>query len=152
MRYTKRTEYGVVCMIHMAKQGEGNWMTIKELAKIEDYPVPYMEKIFQSLRQAKLVTSHQGNHGGYSLARAASEISLKQIIDALEGSTFDVFCDPEVRDHIVCNHICMCGAKPVWKRTKEILDHFYGSISLETLAKDQAQVQNLIPNARMVDL
>jgi Rrf2 family protein len=144
MRYTKRTEYGLICMIYIAKNLEANWVTIKEIAAKENYPVAYIEKILQSLRHAGLVVSHQGNHGGYELARKPSEITLRQIIDALEGTTFEVFCAPEVREDIVCNHICMCGAKPIWRKTKDLLDHFYDSITLETLAKPQAEVQNLL--------
>ena len=145
MRYTTRTEYGLICMIYLAKNPIASCMTIKEIAAQEHYPVPYIEKILQGLRHANLVTAHHGNQGGYSLARPASEITLKDIVDALEGSTFDVFCASEVSEDIVCNHICMCGAKPIWRRTKELLDHFYDSITLETLAKSQAEVQNLIP-------
>ena len=144
MRYTTKTEYGLVCMITLAKHQSADKVTIKELAKQENYPVPYIEKIIQALRQAKLVTSRSGNHGGYSLAKRPSEISLRDIIEALEGGTFDVFCAPEVRQDIVCNHICMCGAKPVWKKTKDLLDHFYGSITLDMLAKSPAEAATLV--------
>ena len=144
MRYTTKTEYGLICMVYMAKHQEKEWISIKEIATEENYSVSYIEKILQALRQGNLVTSQQGNHGGYALAKRPSEITLRQIIDALEGGTFDAFCEPQVREDIVCNHICMCGAKPIWKKTKEILDHFYDSINLEMLAKPQAEVQNLI--------
>lgn len=147
MRYTTRTEYGLICMIYLAKHSVANNVTIKELAAQENYPVPYIEKILQALRHAGLVTSQQGNHGGYVLSRKPSEITLKNIVEALEGSTFDVFCEPAVREDIVCNHICMCGAKPIWKKTKEILDNFYHSLTLEMLAKPQAEVQNVIAMA-----
>lgn len=119
-------------------------MTTRELVSKENYSITYIEKILQALRQAKLVDSHQGNHGGYSLARLPSEITLKEIIQALEGSTFEAFCEPQVREDIVCNHICLCGAKPIWKKTKELLDHFYDSITLETLARPQAEVQHIL--------
>lgn len=148
MRYTTRTEYGLICMIYMAKHTAADRVTIREIAAQENYPIAYLEKILQHLRQANLLVSHQGNQGGYTLARPASEITLKQVIEALEGSTFDIFCAPEIREDIVCTHICMCGVKPVWKRTRELLDHFFDSITLETLAKNQAEVQNLIPAAR----
>ena len=144
MRYTTRTEYGLICMIYMAKNHEASWMTIKEIAAKENYPVAYIEKILQALRHAGLVVSHQGNQGGYVLARKPSEITLKQVIEALEGTTFEVFCAPEVREDIVCNHICMCGAKPIWRKTKDLLDHFYDSITLEQLAKSQAEVQTML--------
>ncbi len=147
MRYTTRTEYGLICMIYMARHREANWITIRELAKQENYPVAYIEKILQSLRQAKLVLSQAGNHGGYVLARPAAEITLKDIIDALEGSTFDVFCNPNVREEIVCNHICLCGAKSIWKKTKELLDHFYSSLNLEELARNPVEVQSLVTHA-----
>ena len=148
MRYTTKTEYGLICMVYMAKHREKEWISIKEIAKEENYSVAYIEKILQALRQASLVTSQEGNHGGYALARRPSQITLRQIIDALEGSTFDVFCEPQVREEIVCNHICMCGAKPIWKKTKDVLDHFYDSISLEMLAKPQAEVQHFMATVK----
>jgi Rrf2 family protein len=131
-------------MIYLARKPEEVLVTSKEIAAEENYSVTYIEKILQGLRLANLIIAHHGNQGGYSLSRKPSEITVRQIIDALEGSTFDIFCEPQVRDDIVCTHICMCGAKPVWKKTKEILDRFYDSITLETLAKTPAEAQNLI--------
>ena len=148
MRYTTKTEYGLICMVHMAKHHDKEWISIKEIAKEENYSVAYIEKILQALRQANLVTSQLGNHGGYALARLPAEITLRHIIDALEGHTFDAFCEPQVREEIVCNHICMCGAKPIWRKTKEVLDRFYDSINLEMLAKPQADVQTLMAALR----
>ena len=145
MKYTTKTEYGLVCMLYMAKHPEKTRFTIKELAKQENYPLPYIEKILQALRQAKLVVAQHGNQGGYSLAKKASEITLKEIVDALEGSTFDVFCAPTVREDIVCTHFCLCGVKPVWRKTKELLDQFYDSVTLEMLMKNEIEVQQMLP-------
>ncbi len=146
MRYTTRTEYGILCMVHIARHPESSIVTIREIAKKENYPVPFIEKILQALRQARLVVSHQGSHGGYVLAKKASEITLKEIIEALEGTTFETFCEPEVREDIVCTHFCLCGVKPVWRKTKEILDHFYDSITLEMLSKNELEIQHLVPS------
>ncbi len=149
MRFTTKTEYGVVCMIYIAKHADADkWLTIKEIASHENYPLPYIEKILQGLRQAKILVSHHGNQGGYALARKASEITLKEIIDALEGGTFEVFCAPSVREDIVCTHFCLCGVKPVWRKTKEILDHFYGSVTLDMLAKNELEMNSLMPVSR----
>ncbi len=146
MRFTTRTEYGLICMIYMAKQADPtSWVTIKEMAVKENYPVPYIEKILQALRQAKLVISHQGNHGGYTLARKPSEITVRQVIEALEGGTFDIFCAPDTRGDIVCTHFCLCGVKPIWRRTKQILDEFYDSLTLEMLTKNELEVRELMP-------
>ena len=144
MRFTKKTEYGIVSMVYMARHADKAFLSIKEIASQEHYPVPYIEKILQALRQAKLVLSQQGNQGGYKLARKPSEITLKQVIDALEGGTFEIFCAPETRPDIVCTHFCLCGVKPVWRKTKELLDKFYDSITLEIMTKNELEVKKLI--------
>ncbi len=149
MRFTKKTEYGLLCMVYMARRvASGEPISIKEMALKEKYPLAYIEKILQALKKAGIVRAQTGNHGGYSLARPASEITLRHIIEALEGGTFDVFCQPDVREDIVCTHFCLCGVKPVWRKTKEILDRFYGSVTLEMLTKDEIEVKHLMPSER----
>jgi Rrf2 family transcriptional regulator, iron-sulfur cluster assembly transcription factor len=146
MKFTTRTEYGLLCMVYMAKHADMKWISIKEMSAQEHYPTAYIEKILQTLKKAGLLESQQGNHGGYALARPQAEITLKEIIDALEGGTFEVFCRPETREDIVCTHFCLCGVKPVWRKTKKLLDEFYGSITLETLTKNEIEVQHLMPH------
>ena len=138
MRFTTRTEYGLVCLIYMAKHSELKFdpITIKEVVKAERFPLAYTEKIFQRLRAAKIVSSHHGNQGGYILSRSPVEITLKEIIEALEGHTFDVFCEPRLRSEITCTHFPLCGVKPLWHKTKELLDNFYDSVTLDMLAKN----------------
>ncbi len=150
MKFTTRTEYGLLCMIHLAKHPAGRWVTIKEMSSTESYPVAFLEKILQALKKAGLVLSHQGNQGGYTLARRSSDITLKDVIEALEGGTFEAFCKPEVRQDIVCTHFCLCGVKPVWRKTKQILDDFYGSVTLEMLTKNEMEVvHSLVPPAKV---
>ena len=137
MRFTTKTEYGLICLIYMARNSSADLITIREIVKKERFSTPYIEKILQKLRAANIVTSHQGKQGGYALARTPSEITLKEIIEALEGHTFDMFCEPSVREEIVCTHFSLCGLKPVWERTKNLLDGFFGSITLEMISKQQ---------------
>lgn len=144
MRFTTKTEYGLVCLSLLANQyPQRKVIALKDIVKEEHYPLPYIEKIFQTLRSAKIVDSHPGKQGGYALARPPSEITLKEIIEALEGATFDVFCEKPVRENIVCTHLCICGMKPVWRKTKQLLDGYYDSITLEMVAKHQT----LLPSA-----
>jgi Rrf2 family protein len=138
MKYTTKTEYGLNCLVYMARHGGIQPITIKEIAAAEKYSPTYIEKILQSLRTAKIVSASHGNHGGYVLARRPNEITLKEVIDALEGSTFDVYCEPETRDQIVCTHYCACGVKPVWQKAKTLLDQYFVSVTLETLMNGAA--------------
>jgi len=145
MRYTTKTEYGLICLTYMAhRYPDSTFITIKEITTDEHYSLPYIEKIFQCLRVAQIVQSHQGKQGGYELARHPKDIYLKEIIDALEGGSFDVFCSSPVREDIVCTHYGSCGVKPLWEKTKELLDNFYSSVTLETLAKEEAKAARVI--------
>jgi len=151
MRFTTKTEYGLVCLIYMARHPSETG-TVKEIVKSERFAATYIEKILQKLRAANIVVSHQGKQGGFSLARDPSQITLKEIIEALEGgstfdvnlNTFGVFCSPVIREKIVCTHFSTCGLRPIWNKTKEILDQFYGSVTLKTIAKEEHEVKNLV--------
>ena len=136
MRFTTKTEYGLVCLINLARRYPEQLVSIKDIVKQENFSLTYIEKILQRLRSANIVISHQGNHGGYALARPPSEIKLKEIVEALEGHTFDVFCAPHIRNEIVCNHFGLCVLNPIWEKTKAILDEYYGSVTLEKIANN----------------
>lgn len=141
MRFTTKTEYGLVCLIYMAKHAQLQFdpVTIKQLVQAEQFSLTYTEKIMQTLRNANIVTAQHGNQGGYSLARHPSQITLKEIVEALEGGTFEIFCKPEVREEIICTHFPMCGVKPVWEKTKDTLDRLYEGITLERIAKNELE-------------
>ena len=125
-------------MVNLAKMGPSAKIAIKELAELENYPYPYVEKIFQSLRAAGIVHAFQGNQGGYALAKAAHKISVRDVIDAIEGATFDVFCHcvetkTETRE-VICNHQSACNLRKIWHKTKTLLDDYYASMSLADVA------------------
>jgi len=145
MRFTTKTEYGLVCLIYMARHSNGEIqpITIKELVSAEDFSSAYIEKILQSLRASKIVNAVHGSHGGYVLARPASGITVKEVIDALEGATFDIFCEPEVRKDITCTHFSLCGIKPLWGKTKEMLDRLYEGITVEMLARNKLKIEEI---------
>jgi Rrf2 family protein len=143
MRFTTKTEYGFVCLVYMAKNVSKSVVTVKEIAEKEHFSSTYIEKIMQGLRAANIVISHQGKEGGYSLARHPSQITLKEIIEALEGKTFEVFCEPKTREHIVCTHYCMCGISPIWEKTKKVLDDFFISVTLEAIVQESRSPQRL---------
>ena len=139
MRFTTKTEYGLVCLIYMAKNSDLRLdpITIRELVKAENFSQTYTEKIMQSLRNGDIVHAQHGNQGGYVLSRVPEKITLREIVEALEGSTFDIFCKPENREEIICTHFPLCGIKPVWEKTKTVLDGLYGAINLSMIANNE---------------
>jgi Rrf2 family protein len=119
-------------------------VTIKEIVAKERFSLTYIEKILQSLREGNIVISHKGKQGGYSLAKPPEKITLREVIEALEGKTFDVYCEPEIRSHIVCTHFCMCGIRPIWQKTKTLLDQFFDSVTLATVSREEPQVMGVM--------
>lgn len=139
MRFTAKTEYGLVCLVYMVRHGSLTPVTVKEIVRDEQYPSAYIEKILQALRSAEIVSSKQGAQGGYVLTRAPEMITLKEIIGALEGGVFDVFCEPDIRKKITCTHHSLCGLKPVWHLTKNTLAQLYEKVTLRMIAENQLE-------------
>jgi Rrf2 family protein len=139
MRYTTKTEYGVICLAHMAKKEWPGATTVKEIAEHEGFSLTFTEKILQGLRRAGIVASQQGNRGGWTLIRPTEKITLKDIVEALEGSTFEAFCNPKRRKSIICNHFSLCKLKPIWYQTQKTLDELYSKITLSMIAEDKME-------------
>ncbi len=146
MKFTTKTEYGVICLIYLARKVGQDMITLKDIVRDEKLSPAYIEKILQKLKQAGIVVSHQGNQGGYALARKPAEITFRQIVEAVEGSTFDIYCEPGIRNLITCNHFGMCGLRPIWEKSKKLLDDFYGSLTLEMIARGETEVRQAVGN------
>ena len=84
VRLSKKSEYGLIAIRHIAAHREV--LTAKEISTLYGIPFDLLAKVLQKLTKAGLLTSHQGAHGGYVLARPASEIPVSLIIHAIEGT------------------------------------------------------------------
>lgn len=84
-RLNKLTDYGIVLMAHVARTGLETPHTARSLAKATRLPLPTVGKLLRQLSECKLLSSHRGVKGGYNLARDAAEISVAEIVLALEG-------------------------------------------------------------------
>jgi Rrf2 family protein len=85
MRLTRGSDYGLRGMLFMARQPLGHVCLVSQVAVAEDLPESYLAKIFQDLARNRLLISHRGAKGGFSLVNDPQEISLLQIIEAVEG-------------------------------------------------------------------
>ncbi|MBA2565879.1 MAG: Rrf2 family transcriptional regulator [Gemmatimonadetes bacterium] len=144
MRITTQAEYGLLCALHLARRSPGVAVSAREVAQAEQLPGQYCEKIFRQLRQARLVESVRGASGGFRLARQADAISLKDVIDATEGRTFQVNC----ADHPVgverCQSDQCCSLRPVWRALQARIDGLLDQIRLADLLQEEATVAALV--------
>lgn len=94
MKLSKRGEYALRSMINLgiAAKVERSLVRVTELAKAEDLPVKFLEQIVQQLREAGFVESVRGRHGGYRLAKPASEIPIGQIVRLIDGPLAPIGC------------------------------------------------------------
>jgi Rrf2 family iron-sulfur cluster assembly transcriptional regulator len=85
MKISRGTDYGIQGILYLARQPLDKVSLLHEVAQAQSMPESYLAKIFQDLAKAGLVRSHRGAKGGFSLARPSSQITLRQIIEALQG-------------------------------------------------------------------
>ena len=90
--FSTKAEYGVRVMTHLARTGGDQPVSLATIAESEGLPLAYLEHLVQRLRRAELVESRRGAHGGYTLARPAGEISMAEVVEALEGAIAPIEC------------------------------------------------------------
>lgn len=92
MRLSARTEYGIQALLALASQTGADPVQARAIARNQRIPGRFLEQVLGALRKAGLVDSVRGAQGGYTLARAASEIRLGEIVAALEGPLAEPIC------------------------------------------------------------
>jgi Rrf2 family iron-sulfur cluster assembly transcriptional regulator len=85
MRLSLQVQYAICGAFDLAYNGQGGPVQVRVISERQEVPNRYLEQIFRRLRQAGIVTSKRGPGGGYTLARAADAITLREIVEAVEG-------------------------------------------------------------------
>ena len=122
MMFSTKAEYGVRVMAHLAARDASEPVALGSIATAEGLPLAYLEHLMARLRRAGLVSSRRGAHGGYSLARPASAVSMAEVVEALEGDIAPIECISEGADGaLVCSreaHGDACPTKLLWTRVR----------------------------------
>jgi len=123
MMFSTKAEYGVRVMVELARRAGDDPVPLAEIAAHDGLPLAYLEHLVARLRKAGLVDSRRGSRGGYMLARPAGEITMAEVVEALEGSIAPIECISEAADgSIVCaressaDHVC--PTKLLWTRVR----------------------------------
>ena len=144
VRITTLAEYGVICALHLAKRvGEGP-VTGRDIAERERLPVDYVEQILLRLRRAGLVKSTRGAHGGYALALAPEQISVRDVIAASELQTFDLHCVTHPVEEERCSASHACSIRPVWMMLQLRIDSVLESVHLSDLLFEESEVRERV--------
>jgi Rrf2 family protein len=143
MMFSTKAEYGVRVMVELARRagecpdGAESVVPLAEIAEHDGMPLAYLEHLVARLRKAGLIDSRRGSRGGYLLARPAEQITMAEVVEALEGSIAPIECISQGPDgSIVCSRESgqagggrvgldsyACPTKLLWTRVREPIEH-----------------------------
>lgn len=133
MKLSTKGRYGLRALIDLALYSENETVSIQSIARRQNISDSYLEQLMRKLRSAGLIVSVRGAQGGYKLARPANEISVGDVLRALEGSLETVTCGGEDNS---CQGADLCVTKFVWERINSSIRDTVDSIKLSQLVEE----------------
>ena len=139
MKLSTRSRYGVRLLFELALNYKKGFMLLKEISEKQDISEKYLSNIVVLLRSANLVVSARGAHGGYILAKNPSSITMKDVVDVLEGQPNLIEC---IKDDKICKRHEFCPSQELWKNLEHEISNFLQSITLQDLIDNFNKKQN----------
>ncbi|MFA5878431.1 MAG: Rrf2 family transcriptional regulator [Candidatus Staskawiczbacteria bacterium] len=127
MKVSKKTEYGLRAILHLAKNPK-KVISLKEISKKEDISFDYLEKIIGELEKANLVKAKKGSQGGYFLARPSNKITPWDIVLVLEEDMATSHCSG-------CAMAGQCTSEDIWSEAQDSFDNTLNAVTLADLIK-----------------
>ncbi|HWI41779.1 MAG TPA: Rrf2 family transcriptional regulator, partial [Verrucomicrobiae bacterium] len=115
MELTRKGEYALRGIIHLARQPQGKMTLISEVAEAADVPQTFLAKIFQSFAKQGLVNSFRGAGGGFTLSRSPSSITMREVVEAVEGPILPNRCLISAGS---CSRDVHCSVHHVWRKVQ----------------------------------
>jgi Rrf2 family transcriptional regulator, cysteine metabolism repressor len=138
MMFSTKAEYGVRVMAHLARRNGAHPISLGSIADSEGLPLAYLEHLVQRLRKAGLVESRRGAHGGYSLARPAADITMAEVVAALEGDIAPIECITADADGVLTcarEGAAPCPTKLLWTRVQGSIVRTLNDMTLDDLVQ-----------------
>lgn len=137
MRLSTRARYGTRLMLELALNFDKGTIFLKVIAKEEEISEKYLSHLVIPLKASGLISSSRGVHGGYRLAKPPTQITLKEIVQTLEGSISFVEC---VKNPSVCSRVSKCATRSIWEKLDEKISDELSSVTLEDLMNSQKEI------------
>lgn len=148
MKITTKGRYGLRALIDLAQYSEIEPVSISSIANRQGISERYLEQLMTMLKKAGLIKSIRGAGGGYVLAKDLTEISVGDVLRALEGNLEPVECTAFSQDD-TCAASGGCVTKYVWQRINESINRTVDEISLEQLVSESKSVNSNPSSAEM---
>ncbi|MFB3916478.1 MAG: SUF system Fe-S cluster assembly regulator [Terriglobales bacterium] len=132
LKLTRKADYGLIAMKHLAEHAAAGAFSAKDLAEAYSLPQEALAKILQRLARAKLLLSQQGTKGGYTLARDPRTITALEVIGAIEGPLFITSCTT-VRGR--CDQSSRCTVREPLQRVSRSIEDVLSRITISELVR-----------------
>jgi Rrf2 family protein len=133
LRLSKKADYALIAMKHLAVRGDRGASSAREIAELYNIPIELLAKVLQCLVRRGLLASYQGTRGGYQLARQPGEVSVADVIQAIDGPVSVTACSHAEEN---CDQYAKCNVRdPLWRVRERILAAL-GECTIAELASD----------------
>jgi Rrf2 family iron-sulfur cluster assembly transcriptional regulator len=140
MHLSSQEEYGLRCLVQLARHEGEAPLRIQDIAEAEGLSAEYVAKLMRILRQGDLVSSTRGASGGYRLARLPEDISLWEAVSVLGGPLFpDGFCESHPGALRDCVHSTGCSIRALWRSVSELLRHALSGVTVKDLQRPESE-------------
>lgn len=139
MNISAKSKYAVRALVELAERAEaapGKPVRLGDIAETRDIPPQFLEQLFSSLRRSGFLRSHRGASGGFSFARRPEEITVLEIVEALDGLLSPATCTQGE-----CERLDGCGAAGVWIEAKQALEEVLGHTTIAALLERERRAR-----------
>jgi Rrf2 family protein len=134
MKLSSHEEYGLRCLLQVARQGVEGSATIPEISRKEGISEPYVAKLLRILRQGGFVRAVRGKVGGYTLAVPPEGIQISEALAILGGRIYEEdFCDRHSGTQGNCVHSTNCSMRSLWRSVQAAVDSILGAMTVNDL-------------------
>jgi Rrf2 family iron-sulfur cluster assembly transcriptional regulator len=135
MNIGRRVDYAVRALSYLAGQPGGKIVNRAEIERSQDIPSFYLSKIMKDLVAGGLVRSHIGSKGGFTLAKSAASITIKDVYETVERPLVLMECLEKGVNY--CSYCAVCSQKSIWEEAQTLLANFLAGVSISDIADKQ---------------
>jgi len=137
MLFSHSTAYAVRALIWLARKPPDSRWLVMDVANEEGIPQPYLSKVMGTLKSQGLVSSNRGPHGGYTLAKSPSSITLREVVRLFDGDQPECSC---LLAYGACGDCQRCPIGTLWESNRKSITSFLDNVTIETLATRAASL------------
>jgi len=138
LKFSAQEEFGLRCLLQIARLGPGGSMTIPEISRVEGMSTTHVAKVMMVLRKSAFIKSARGHQGGYRLSLPAEQIRISDVLESLGGKLYDdAFCGRHGGVNEICTHAVDCSVRSLWQVVQTAVDRVLDNITLADLLQQR---------------